>query len=167
MLPHCSLQTMKPSREAALAGFIAKYSPEIAELAHAVLAKLRTLLPGAVELVYDNYGAAVIGFGPTERVSHAIFSIALYPRWINLYFLNGAELFDPDKVLLGDGKVVRRIVLDDPQILDAPPVRALMAEALARAARPFDPAQPNRIVIKSISAKQRPRRPAQPSRKGH
>jgi hypothetical protein len=56
--------------------------------------------------------------------------------------------------------------LDDPQVLDTPPVRALMAEALARAAQPFDPARPNRIIIKSISAKQRPRRPAQPSRKG-
>ncbi len=156
---------MKPSPEDQLAGFIAKYTPEIAELAHAALAKMRALLPGAVEMVYDNYGAAVIGFGPTERVSEAIFSIALYPRWVTLYFLNGAELFDPDKVLLGDGKVVRRIVLDDLQILDAPPVRALMAEALARAAQPFDPAQPHRIVIKSISAKQRPRRPA-PSRKG-
>jgi hypothetical protein len=157
---------MKPSPEDALAGFIAKYSPEIAELAHAALAKMRALLPGAVELVYDNYGAAVIGFGPTERVSHAIFSIALYPRWVTLYFLNGAELFDPGKVLLGDGKVVRRIVLDDPQVLDAPSVRALMAEALALAVEPFDPTQPNRIVIKSISAKQRPRRPTQPSKKG-
>jgi hypothetical protein len=166
MLPLCSLQPMKPSPEDALAGFIAKYSPEIADLAHAALAKMRALLPGAVELVYDNYGAAVIGFGPTERVSEAIFSIALYPRWINLYFLDGAELFDPHKLLRGDGKVVRRIVLEDAETLDAPPVRALMAEALARAAQPFDPARPNRVIIKSISAKQRPRRPAQPSRKG-
>jgi hypothetical protein len=166
MLPHCGLRAVKPSPEAALAGFIAKYSSEIAELAHAALAKMRALLPGAVEMVYDNYGAAVIGFAATERVSEAIFSIALYPRWVTLYFLHGAELFDPHKLLRGDGKVVRRIVLEDAQTLDAPPVRALMAEALARSAHPFDPAQPNRIIIKSISAKQRPRRPTQPSKKG-
>jgi hypothetical protein len=36
----------------------------------------------------------------------------------------------------------------------------LMKSALERAAKPLDSAAPNRIVIKSISVKQRPRRPA-------
>jgi predicted RNase H-like HicB family nuclease len=52
-----------------LAGFIAKYSPEIGTVAYEVLAKMRELTPGAVEMVYDNYNALVIGFGPTERAS--------------------------------------------------------------------------------------------------
>jgi hypothetical protein len=39
------------------------------------LAKMRARLPGAVELVYDNYNALAIGFGPTERTSEAVFSI--------------------------------------------------------------------------------------------
>ena len=58
--------------------FLAKYSPEIAALARAVHRKMPAQLPGAVELVYDNYNALVIGFGPSERASEAIFSIALY-----------------------------------------------------------------------------------------
>jgi hypothetical protein len=39
-------------------------------------------------------------------------------------------------------------------------VRALIAHAIERASKPFDPTARSRIVIKSISAKQRPRRPS-------
>jgi hypothetical protein len=149
------------SPENQLTGFIGKYTPEIGILAQAVLAKMRERLPGAVELVYDNYNALVIGFGPTERASDAVFSVALYPRWVTLFFLQGATLPDPQRLLKGSGKIVRHIVLNDPAILDEPAIQALISSALDDANRPFDSAVPGRMVIKSISAKQRPRRPAQ------
>ena len=75
---------MSPEKE--LERFIGKYSPEVGAVARAALAKMRTRLPGAVELVYDNYNALAIAFGPSERVSDVIFSIALYPRWVSLFF---------------------------------------------------------------------------------
>jgi hypothetical protein len=151
------MKTTSPSDE--LAGFIAKYTPAIAAQAHAVLAKMRARLPGAVELVYDNYNFLVVGFGPGERASEAAFSIALAPRWINLFFFAGDKLNDPQKLLRGTGKLVRNIRLTDPEMLDDPAVQALMTQALKLAPKPIDPEQPGRIVIKSISAKQRPRRP--------
>ena len=141
-----------------LAGFIAKYTPEIGAAAKAALAKMRKRLPGAVELVYDNYNALAIGFGPTERASEAILSIAVYPRWVSLFFLRGAGLRDPQKLLKGSGKQVRHIVLDDVRLLDEPAVRALVSQALEAAAKPLDAKARRRIVIKSVSAKQRPRR---------
>ncbi len=55
------------SPEKQLAGFIAKYTPEVQSVATAALAKMRARLPGAVELVYDNYNALAIALGPTER----------------------------------------------------------------------------------------------------
>ncbi len=138
--------------------FIARYSPEIAAQARAALTVLRKRLPGALELVYDNYNALAVGFGPSERASEAIFSIALFPRWVSLFFLHGAGLPDPDRLLSGSGRQARHIVLDG-DTLDHPGVRALMDEALRRARPPLDRSQRHRIVIKSISAKQRPRRP--------
>lgn len=156
---------MKPSPEDALAGFIAKYNPEIAALAHAALAKMRALLPGAVEMVYDNYAALVIGFGAEERPREAVFSIAVYPDHVTLVFIWGAGLFDPDKLLRGGGNQVRHIRLDGPETFDDPAVQALMAEAIARSARPFDDTQPGRMVIRAVAPKQRPRRPA-PTKKG-
>jgi hypothetical protein len=145
--------------EEQLAGFIARYTPEIGALARATLAKMRARLPGAIELVYDNYNALAIGFGPTERASDAIFSIALFPRWVSLFFLRGADLPDPHKLLKGSGKVARHIVLESAADLDTPAVNALMKRALERSAKPLDSANRGRIIIKSISAKQRPRRP--------
>ena len=148
------------SPESRLADFIARYPPEIRVLAQAALTKMRARLPGAVEMVYDNYNALVVGFGPTERPSDAIFSIALYPRWVNLFFLQGANLPDPKKLLQGDGKKVRRILLENAATLDQPAVRALIEHALKSAARPLDGKAPGRLIVKSISAKRRPRRPA-------
>ena len=146
--------------EIQLDAFLDKYTPAIATLARACLAKMRARLPGAVQLVYDNYNALAIGFGPSERASEAIFSIALYPRWVTLFFLQGAGLPDPRRLLKGSGKVVRHIVLASAADLDLPAIQDLMAQALQRAEAGIDPAAPGRLVIRSISAKQRPRRPA-------
>jgi hypothetical protein len=152
-----------------LDGFIARYSPEVGALARAALAKMGARLPGAARLVYDNYNALVIGFGPTERASDAIFSIALYPRWVSLFFLQAAGLPDPDRLLQGSGKVARHIVLEDADDLDRPVVQRLIALALDGARVPLDGTGEGRLVIKSVSAKQRPRRPAgerRPKRSG-
>ena len=54
------------------AGFLARYSPAVAACARGVLVRLRKQVPGAVELVYDNYNALVVGFGATERASDAV-----------------------------------------------------------------------------------------------
>ena len=149
-----------PSPAAQLDAFLDRYTPEIAALARACLKKMRARLPGATRLVYDNYNALVIGFGPSEKTSHAIFSIVLYPRWVTLFFLQGAGMPDPHKLLKGGGKVVRHIVLTCAADLDLPAIQELMHVALHRAPAPIDPKAPGRMVIKSISAKQRPRRPA-------
>ena len=148
------------SPEVHLSEFLAKYTPEIAALAKAALAKMRARLPGAVQLVYDNYNALVVGFGPSERASEAIFSMAVYPRWVNLFFLRGADLADPQKVLKGSGKVVRHVVIKDAAVLDSPAIHELMKVALGDAARHLESTGEGRMVIKSISPKQRPRRPA-------
>ncbi|HEY6236276.1 MAG TPA: hypothetical protein VIW69_14350, partial [Candidatus Elarobacter sp.] len=87
---------------------------------------MRARLPGAVEMVYDSYNALVVGFGAEERPRDAVFSIAVYPDHVTLVFIWGADLFDPGKLLRGEGNQVRHIRLDGPQTLDAAPARALM-----------------------------------------
>jgi hypothetical protein len=143
-----------------LSGFLAKYSPDVRSVAQAVLRKIRARLPGSVELVYDNYNALAIGFSPTERVSDAVFSVAVYPHWVSLFFLQGATIPDPDRVLKGEGKKVRHVVLASASVIDRPEIQSLIAAAVSRAAVPFDPRARKRLFIKSVSAKQRPRRPA-------
>lgn len=148
-----------PTPAQQLNSFLAKFDPRVAASARAALRRLRKKLPGAMELVYDNYNALAIGFGPSDKASEAIFSIAVFPRWVNLFFLQGAKLPDPDKVLKGSGTQVRHIILTDLQILEQAAVKKLMALALKSAKKPLDPKGRRRLIIKSISATQRPRRP--------
>jgi len=149
----------KKTPTAELAGFLAKYEPAVATIARAALARLRKRLPGATEIVYDNYNALAVGFGPADRASEAIFSIAVYPRWVSLFFLHGAGLKDPAKLLKGTGGRVRHIVLNKADDIGSRVVEALIAAALAAAKRPIDSTAKRRLIIKSVSAKQRPRRP--------
>lgn len=146
---------MTPNQQ--LDSFLKKYDPQVAGIARRALVKLRKRLRGAVEIVYDNYNALAIGFGPNEKASQAVLSVALYPRWVNLFFLQGAKLPDPARRLKGSGNVVRSVRLGD-GTLDEPEIQKLIEVALALAKTPIDPKQPRRLVIKSVSTRQRPRR---------
>jgi hypothetical protein len=162
-IPGKMLRKFNPMNELSPAkqwdAFLARFTPEIASLVKASLTRMRKRVPGAVELVYDNYNALVIGFGSSDRASDAVFSLAIYPNWVNLFFLRGASLEDPKKILKGAGTVVRHLRLTSPGLIDDPAVRDLMKRSLAMAARPIDPKAKRRMVIRSISAKQRPRKP--------
>jgi hypothetical protein len=145
---------MSPSEE--LATFFAKYDPAIVRVAKRAIAKVRTLVPGAVELVYDNYNALVVAFGATEKMGDIVCSIALYPKWVTLFFLKGKQLRDPEKRLAGSGATIRSVRLVDERTLDEAAVKRLFVEALRLTPVPK---QKSRMVIRAVSAKQRPRRP--------
>lgn len=138
-------------------GFVKKYTPELAVKLRASRRKLRALVPCGYEFVYDNYNSLVFGFGPTERPSEALVSLAAFPEWVTLCFIFGKKLADPRKLLRGSGSQVRSVRLAGPADLDSPPIRALLGQALAAA--DFSVAPKLKTVIRSISAKQRPRRP--------
>jgi hypothetical protein len=150
---------MATGARAQLAAFMKKYSPEMAREGRAALARMRRLVPGAVQMVYDNYNGLVIGFGPTGRPSEAVVSILMTPDHVTVCFIqNGPSLPDPGGLLKGSGTVVRHIRLASAGDLDRPDIRSLIAEAVKRSGVPFNPRQRATLVIKSISKKQRPRR---------
>src|SRR3954463_8636796 len=105
--------------EKQLAKFMSRFTPEVAGLGEAVLARMRSLFPSAIQMVYDNYNFLVVGFGPTERPSEAIFSIAMSARGVSLCFLQvGPKIPDPEKLLRGTGKQARHLPLASAAILD-------------------------------------------------
>jgi Domain of unknown function (DU1801) len=113
-----------------VAEFIAKFTPDIAEIAWDAFDKLRKRLAGAVILVYDNYYALVMGFGPTERSCEVFLLLVVYPRWVSVCFLQGVKQPDPQNLLDGQGKQVRSIRLENARILDKPAIKALISEAV-------------------------------------
>ncbi|WP_305097349.1 DUF1801 domain-containing protein [Croceibacterium aestuarii] len=143
-----------------LEAFIDRYAPEVAALGRAVLADLRTRLPHANVLVYDNYNALAAGFAPDESAGHVILSLAFYPRWVSLFFFNGPRLDDPGGLLEGSGSTVRHVKMRRLEDFQRAEVEALIEQALALADPPLAPDHRGRLIIKSVSAKQRPRRPA-------
>jgi hypothetical protein len=148
-----------PTRQAErqLNEFIAKFTPEMAKSIRTARAKMRDFMPQALELVYDNYNFFVIGYGPSEKAGDAIFSLAAQAKGLSLCFLQGAKLPDPHKLLRGSGNVVRNIRLESPDTLDDPKVRQLMDIALNRAKQRIPVNGSHQLIIKSVSAKQRPR----------
>ena len=142
-----------------LQALIERYSPEVASDAERALAILGERLPTATRLVYDNYNALVVGFAPSDKASQAILSIALYPSYVRLFFLRGVDLTDPAGILEGDGAQVRSVKLKPISRIETPEVGALVDAAVANS-YPLPATGKGRIIIKSISAKQRPRMPA-------
>jgi hypothetical protein len=146
--------------EAQLDSFIDKFTPGVAALTRALLSKMKARVPGATILVYDNYNALAIGFGPNEKAGQAVLSLAVMPRWVTLCFLRGVGLPDPRRLLKGSGSRVRHVRLLTSESFDDAAVQDLITAALERAEPPIDPAARQQLIIKSISAKQRARRPS-------
>ena len=146
-----------PAQE--LAVFIGRFEPAIGALLKGARAVLHRRLPTANQLVYDNYNALAIGFSSTDRVSDVIISLAAYARGVNLYFMYGARLPDPRHLLKGAGSQGRFTPLESVAALGHPAVLALIAAAVRQARTPLRRDGRGRLVIKSVSKKQRPRRP--------
>lgn len=140
-----------------LRGFIAKFSPADQRLIRRVRSAVRRRFPWAHELVYDNYNFFVIGYSPSERPSDAIVSIAARANSIGICFIHGKSLPDPDGLLKGSGNQTRFLHVDDARQLASRGVESLFKAAVARS----DCAPPKgrpRLIIRSVSATQRPRR---------
>src|SRR5688500_13522482 len=142
--------------KAQLDGFIAKYSPEVAKLGRAAIARMRKLLPAAQVLVYDNYNALAVGFGPSERATDIVFSIAFYPRWVSLFFAKCVGLPDPDKRLKGSASGSRDVVLTEQAVRDEPQIGALMQQALTPSRASWQAGKRGAIVVKPSPARQPP-----------
>jgi hypothetical protein len=139
--------------------FIAKFDPAVAKLARSARSVLRKRYPTAIELVYDNYNALALAFGPTEKTSQVIFSVAVYARGVNLYFMYGRSIPDPDHLLQGSGNQGAFVRIETLLVLEEPGVKALLSAAVQRSKPPLPATGRGYTVVKSISVKQRPRRP--------
>jgi len=151
-------QTVSADPEKQLQSFIDKFDPKHRALIRAVRKILQKRLPTANELVWDNYNFFVIGYSATERPSDSIVQIAAAASGVGLAFYHGASLPDPHKILLGSGSQNRFVRIESVETLTRPEVKALIDAAEAQARTPFPASGGGKVIIRSISAKQKPRR---------
>ena len=148
----------KGTPEAKLRALIAKFDPKHQRLIRSVRSAVRRRLPTANELVYDYSNSLVIGYSPTERPREGIVAIAARADGMGLYFIQGRQLPDPKKLLLGSGKQTRFIRVEAARRLAHPDVEALIAAAIDQAGVPLPSTGRGRLVIRTDAAKKRPRR---------
>ena len=144
--------------EQLLRRFIDKFEPKHRATIRAVRKALRARFPTAHQLVYDNYNFFVIGFGPTERPSDCFISIAAAANGVGLCFLHGASLPDPARILSGSGKQTRFVRLPSADVLKELEIVNLLKLANERARAPLPASGRGKLIVRSVSAKQRPRR---------
>jgi hypothetical protein len=144
--------------EKKLQSFIDKFESKHRALIRALRRALRKRLPTANELVWDNYNFFVIGYSATERPSDSVISIAAAANGVGLAFYRGASLPDPHKILQGSGSQNRFLRTESAEILNRPEVEALIAAAVRQNTVPFATTGGRKLIIRSISKKQKPRR---------
>jgi len=155
---HGNMTCMPEPPEQQLKGFVAKFAPGMGELIRECRSVLRKRFPTANELVYDNYNFFVIGYCATERPSDCVVSLAANSKGVGLSFYYGSTLPDPQHILQGSGNQNRFVRLEGAATLSKPEVAELIDAAEAQADPPFAKTGGGKLIIRSISEKQRPRR---------
>jgi hypothetical protein len=150
------------SADAELRTLIDKFAPAHLRLIGAMRQSLQKRLPTAHELVYEygNQGAVLISYSPSEHGHQGVLAIRATADGVKLYFNQGKELPDPEKLLQGSSQT-RWIDVDGVSTLTRPAVARLINEALTHNRVPFAGTGRGSVVIRSTSAtKRRRRRPA-------
>ena len=145
----------RQSADGELRTLIAKFMPTQLRLVGAVRKSLQKRLPTAHEIVYEYRDCFVVSFSPSEHGYEGVLAIRGSAEGVRLYFNQGQELPDPEKLLQGSSKQVRWIGVDSASTLARPAVASPIDEALAHNRVPFARTGRGSVVIRSTSAKKR------------
>src|SRR6187431_3272134 len=105
--------------------------PDLAAIARRLRAMIRAVDGSTVETVRLGDNAATYGVGP-KKMTDGYAYIMPMRGYVNLGFYQGAALADPGRLLEGTGKSLRHVKIRSLAEANRPPVRALVATALAR-----------------------------------
>ena len=113
---------------------LAEVEPNLAAIARRLRAIIRAVDGNTVETVRLGDNAATYGVGPRKMTDGYAY---IMPKrgYINLGFYQGAVLADPAGLLEGTGKGLRHVKIRSLADANRSPVRALIAQALARRQR--------------------------------
>jgi hypothetical protein len=147
------VKARQPNASVQFSGFLSRFPPGIVALVKRCLPKLRRAFPGSYQLVYDYASSLLVAFSMSERGYEAIVTVAVFPRWVRLYF--DKSLPDPKGLLQGSGTKVRSVTLKAASDLDHGDIHALIKAAIKHSGVTFPRTRTNRMVIKSEAMKRR------------
>lgn len=150
--------------------FLSPFENEIREKVFWLREFIWDLYPNTNELIYDNYNALAIGWSPTDRVGHIFCSIAVGRTSKNVHFgfYWGSEIKDPKRILMGEGKQYRYILVKNIKEFPRAYIKKLVKEAYINSfSKVKDPKQiiEGLTITKSISIVKRKKKGAEPTGK--
>ena len=107
---------------------VAGVSPEARELALQARALIQAVYPAVVEVPWPKQRVIGYGVGPKKMSEHFCY-ISVSKNHINVGFMYGAELPDPENLLDGSGKLLRHVRITSPEELEHPALRKLLEVA--------------------------------------
>jgi hypothetical protein len=107
---------------------VAGVSPHARQLAERARALIQDVYPAIVEVPWPKQRVIGYGVGPRKMSEHFCY-ISVSQNHINLGFMYGAELPDPENLLDGTGKLLRHVRIDNLEELSNPALRQLLITA--------------------------------------
>jgi len=124
------LLMVKPPKE--LLDLLKRYDRGVQELTLALRELVLEELAPCYEYIVEVYIVSIL-YGPTHRMKDGICYIGVIKDHVNLGFIRGSELADPQRILEGTGKQMRHIKIRNMSDLERPAIRAYLQEACERA----------------------------------
>src|SRR6187399_102104 len=125
------MATLPKAAQGTFDELLAGVEPELAAIARRLRDMIRDVDASTVETVRLGDNAATYGVGP-KKMTDGYAYIMPMRGYINLGFYQGSALADPERLLEGTGKALRHVKVRSLAEANRPPVRALVAVALAR-----------------------------------
>ena len=139
--------------------FLKPFPDNVRELALWLREFMWKLYPDCNELIYDNYNALAFGLSTSDKVGDTFCSVAVgTTEYVHFGFYWGADLSDPDKMLLGSGKQYRYIKVYNQKDFPKAAIKKLLKEAHANSMARLKTGKQTlkgATIVKSISAKKR------------
>ena len=120
---------------------VSSVSPHARQLAERARTLIQTVYPAVVEVPWPRQRVIGYGVGPKKMSEHFCY-LSVSKDHINVGFMYGAELPDPEKLLEGSGKLLRHVRITQPDQLSNPALRELI-EVASRHRMPAKPSRPN------------------------
>jgi hypothetical protein len=116
-----------------LLAYLASYDPHVSGLTLAMRDVVLEEAPDAIESLAKGYAVA-IGFSFTGKpMKDGFCHVVAYSTHVNLGFNRGAQLPDPNKVLVGTGKMIRHVAIHDEKEAGSPLIRRYLRSAIEQA----------------------------------
>lgn len=104
---------------------VSSHARQLAERARELI---RDVYPAVVEVPWPKQRVIGYGVGPKKMSEHFCY-LSVSQDHINVGFMYGAELPDPEKMLEGSGKLLRHVRITELEQLSNPALRQLLITA--------------------------------------